>query len=160
RRGTRRLGRDAGKNPRRSEAVLIQADLAASTDYASDFRGVAVTFRMGFVGFGEAAFHITKGLREGGLAPVVAYGIHPRTPHPGEKIQARARETGTRLVDSSAELASAADIVISAVTADQAEAAASQTAPYLSSKHLYADLNSVSPKTKQTVGATISRTGA
>jgi 3-hydroxyisobutyrate dehydrogenase-like beta-hydroxyacid dehydrogenase len=51
-------------------------------------------------------------------------------------------------------------VIISAVTADQATAAAEQTAPYLTAEHIYADLNSVSPRTKQTVGETISRSGA
>jgi 3-hydroxyisobutyrate dehydrogenase-like beta-hydroxyacid dehydrogenase len=112
--------------------------------------------RLGFVGFGEAAFHITKGLREAGLAPVVAYDIKAETP----QIQARARETGTELAKSSAALAESADVIISAVTADQAIAAAEQTAPYLTSRHLYADLNSVSPRAKQAVGETVERAGA
>jgi 3-hydroxyisobutyrate dehydrogenase-like beta-hydroxyacid dehydrogenase len=112
--------------------------------------------RLGFVGFGEAAFHITKGLREAGLAPVVAYDIKAETP----QIQARARETGTELAKSSAALAESADVIISAVTADQAIAAAEQTSPYLTSRHLYADLNSVSPRAKQAVGETVERAGA
>ena len=111
--------------------------------------------RLGFVGFGEAAFHLTKGLREAGLPLVSAYDIRP-----DEKVQSRARETGTQLAASSSELAEAADVIISAVTADQAVAAAEQTAPYLSSHHLYADLNSVSPRTKQNVATIVSRTGA
>ena len=36
RRGARRLGRDAGKDPRRSEALPDQADLAPSADHAGD----------------------------------------------------------------------------------------------------------------------------
>jgi len=111
--------------------------------------------RLGFVGFGEAAFHLTKGLREAGLPLVSAYDIRP-----DEKVQSRARETGTQLAASSSELAEAAGVIISAVTADQAVAAAEQTAPYLSSHHLYADLNSVSPRTKQNVATIVSRTGA
>ncbi len=116
--------------------------------------------QLGFVGFGEAAFHITKGFREAGLAQAFAYDIYAHTPKLGDKIGARARETGTELVPSSAALTQAADVIVSAVTADQAITAAEQTAPHLTSRHLYADLNSVSPKAKQTVAATISRTGA
>jgi 3-hydroxyisobutyrate dehydrogenase-like beta-hydroxyacid dehydrogenase len=111
--------------------------------------------RLGFVGFGEAAFHITKGLLEAGLPPVFAYDIQSN-----DKIQSRARETGTELMESSAALADAADVIISAVTADQATIAAEQTAPHLTPRHLYADLNSVSPRSKQNVAATVSRTGA
>src|SRR2546426_11055807 len=96
---------------------------------------------LGFVGFGEAAYHLTKGLKEAGLGRVVAYDIHSDTPQHGEKIQGRARGTSTELMGSSAELAEAADVVICAVTADQATQAAEQTAPYLTSRQIYADLN-------------------
>jgi 3-hydroxyisobutyrate dehydrogenase-like beta-hydroxyacid dehydrogenase len=115
---------------------------------------------LGFVGFGEAAFHIAKGLREAGLARTVAYDINSHTPKLGEKIQQRARETRTELAESSAELAAAADVIISAVTADQAMRAAEQTAPHLTPRHLYSDLNSVSPRVKQNVGAAVTRSGA
>jgi 3-hydroxyisobutyrate dehydrogenase-like beta-hydroxyacid dehydrogenase len=116
--------------------------------------------RLGFVGFGEAAFHIAKGLRQAGLPLAVAYDIHTATPKLGDKIRARARETGTELAKSSEALAGAADVIISAVTADQAAPAAEQTAPHLTARHFYADLNSVSPRVKQAVGATVLRTGA
>jgi len=116
--------------------------------------------RLGFVGFGEAAFHLAKGLREAGVKRTSAFDIHMHTPRLGEKIQARARETGTDLVESSAALTASADVIISAVTADQAVAAAEQTATYLTSRHIYADLNSVSPRTKQRVGEIVSRAGA
>jgi 3-hydroxyisobutyrate dehydrogenase-like beta-hydroxyacid dehydrogenase len=116
--------------------------------------------RLGFVGFGEAAYWITKGLREAGLPSVVAYDIHSDSRQLAAKIRGRAEETGTGLVESPEALAEAAEIIISAVTADQAAIASSQTAPYLTSRHLYADLNSVSPRTKEAVGATISQTGA
>ena len=51
--------------------------------------------RLGFVGFGEAAFHLAKGLREAGVKRTVAFDIHMHTPGLGEKIQARAQETRT-----------------------------------------------------------------
>jgi 3-hydroxyisobutyrate dehydrogenase-like beta-hydroxyacid dehydrogenase len=116
--------------------------------------------RLGFVGFGEAAFHLAKGLREAGVKQTIAFDIHMHTPGLGEKIQARARETKTGLVEFSAALAAGSDVIISAVTADQAVDAAEQTTPHLTSRHIYADLNSVSPRTKQQVGEIISRTGA
>jgi hypothetical protein len=51
---------------------------------------------LGFVGFGAAAYHLTKGLKQAGLDRVVAYDIaydvHTNTPQRGEKIKTRARE--------------------------------------------------------------------
>lgn len=116
--------------------------------------------RVGFVGFGEAGFHIAGGLRGAGIAGIIAYDINADTPGLGETIRRRAQETGTRLVDSNAELTSGSDIVISTVTANQALDAASQNAPGLRSGHLYADLNSVSPALKQKIDRVISATGA
>jgi 3-hydroxyisobutyrate dehydrogenase-like beta-hydroxyacid dehydrogenase len=115
---------------------------------------------IGFVGFGEAAFHITRGLREAGAGGFVAFDIHTHTPGRGEKIRSRAEETGTRLVESNAELAASASWIWSAVTSDQATAAAAQTAPHLSPGHLYADLNSVSPAAKQAIADTVGAAGA
>jgi 3-hydroxyisobutyrate dehydrogenase-like beta-hydroxyacid dehydrogenase len=115
---------------------------------------------IGFVGFGEAAFHIARGLRQEGLNGFLAFDIHTNTREQGEKIRRRADETGTRLVGSNAELAAAADWIWSAVTSDQAALAAAQNAPYLGARHLYADLNSVSPAVKQVIARTINGTGA
>ncbi|PWT97689.1 MAG: hypothetical protein C5B51_30865 [Terriglobia bacterium] len=115
---------------------------------------------IGFLGFGEAAFHMTRGLRGEGLRQFVAFDIDTNTPGKGEKIRRRAEETEVRLLESNAALASAADWILSAVTSDQAATAACQTAPHLGPEHLYADLNSVSPAVKQAIARTIASTGA
>lgn len=116
--------------------------------------------KLGFVGFGEAAYHFAKGLRGEGVRSIVAFDIHANDPARGPKIQGRARETGVELMDSSASLAASADILISAVTADQAVRAAEQTGPRLTTGHLYADLNSISPKAKQRVASAATANGA
>jgi len=110
---------------------------------------------LGFVGFGEASYHLAKGLKGEGVERISAYDIRIT-----DQVQARARETGVELAGSPAALAAAADVIISAVTADQAIPAAVQSAPHLSARHLYCDLNSISPKAKQTVAATASANGA
>jgi len=110
---------------------------------------------LGFVGFGEAAYHLAKGLKEEGVTRISAYDINLT-----EKVRTRASDAGVELMDSPAALAGAADVIISAVTADQAVPAAAQNAPHLTPKHLYCDLNSISPKAKQRVAATVSANGA
>jgi 3-hydroxyisobutyrate dehydrogenase-like beta-hydroxyacid dehydrogenase len=114
---------------------------------------------IGFVGFGEAGFHIAKGFKSAGVSRIFAFDIHRDTPQLGEKIQRRAAETGTRLVGSSGGLAHSAEILFSTVTSDRAKEAAEQTAPFLGSQHIYADLNSVSPALKQAIQAIIESSG-
>jgi 3-hydroxyisobutyrate dehydrogenase-like beta-hydroxyacid dehydrogenase len=116
--------------------------------------------KIGFVGFGEAGFHIARGLGGAGLARISAYDINTHTPSLGEKIQRRAEESEVRLVESNAELTAVSDIVLSTVTANRAQEAAEQTAPFLAARHIYADLNSVSPALKQTIGQMVEARGA
>jgi len=116
--------------------------------------------RIGFVGFGEAGFHIAGGLRGAGIAGITAFDVNADKPGLGEKIRRRAEETGTQLVGSNAELTESTDIVISTVTANQALAAAQQNAPGLHAGQLYADLNSVSPVLKQSIDRVVTSTGA
>jgi 3-hydroxyisobutyrate dehydrogenase-like beta-hydroxyacid dehydrogenase len=111
--------------------------------------------RIGFVGFGEAAYHIAKGLRQPGIASITAFDINVTS-----KVRQRAREAETRLVETNGELAQSCDILMSAVTADQALHAAEQNAPHLTAQHIYADLNSVSPGVKQSIARVIEASGA
>ncbi len=115
---------------------------------------------IGFVGFGEAAFHLAKGLRSAGIESISAFDIHSKSPGRRDLIHTRAEQAGVALQPSNAELAAVADILLSTVTADQASIAASQTGPYLESRHLYADLNSVSPAMKQSIARKIESSGA
>jgi 3-hydroxyisobutyrate dehydrogenase-like beta-hydroxyacid dehydrogenase len=106
--------------------------------------------RIGFVGFGEAAYHIAKGLRQPGISSVTAFDINVT-----DKVRQRAREAETRLVETNQELAKTCDLMMSAVTANQAASAAEQNAPFLTADHIYADLNSVSPGLKQSIARLI-----
>lgn len=112
---------------------------------------------IGLLGFGEAGFHIARGLRGEGAPPLVAFDIKTHQGAAGERIRARAAETGTHLVETPRALAQAADVVLSVVTAASARHAAESLAPELTTDHLYVDLNSVSPATKQEVAAAIGR---
>lgn len=116
--------------------------------------------KLGFVGFGEAGFHLARGLRDAGLTRIRAYDIHANTPGRGEKIEQRAHETEVTLCESNAELAAGCDVLLATVTASSALEAAEQNAPHLTDKHIYADLNSVSPDLKRSIGQLIETRGA
>jgi 3-hydroxyisobutyrate dehydrogenase-like beta-hydroxyacid dehydrogenase len=111
--------------------------------------------RIGFVGFGEAAYHIAKGLRQPGISSIRAFDINVT-----DKVRQRAREADTLLVETNQELAQSCDIMMSAVTANQAANAAEENSPYLTPAHIYADLNSVSPGLKQSIARVIEASGA
>ncbi len=116
--------------------------------------------KLGFVGFGEAGYHIAKGLRGAGLGRIHAFDTHTETPGRGEKIRRRARETAVTLCDSNERLAAACDVLLATVTASSALEAAEQNAPHLTERHIYADLNSVSPGLKQSIARLIEARGA
>lgn len=116
--------------------------------------------KLGFVGFGEAGYHIAKGLRDAGLSHLHAFDIHTNTAVRGEKIRQRAAETGVALCETNAQLAANCEVLLSTVTANQAQTAAEQNAPHLTDQHLYADLNSVSPALKQSISQLVEAQGA
>ncbi len=115
---------------------------------------------IGFIGFGEAGYHIANGLREAGVGAISAYDINTHSATAGPKIQERAAVTGTHLVDSSENLARASDVLLSTVTANAAIEAAEQTAPFLRQHHFYADMNSVAPAVKQSIERIVTNQGA
>jgi 3-hydroxyisobutyrate dehydrogenase-like beta-hydroxyacid dehydrogenase len=115
---------------------------------------------IGFIGFGEAGSAIAAGLRSAGIERLSAFDINAEHPSLGRPIQHRAAETGTSLVRCNADLAESSDVVLSTVTSSAALDAASATAPFLRSGHLYADLNSVSPALKQQIAGVVAASGA
>ncbi|MCL8207960.1 MAG: DUF1932 domain-containing protein [Actinomycetia bacterium] len=103
--------------------------------------------RVGFVGFGEAATAFARGLGQGGVRRLVAY--EPGRHGPFAAVYARrAAETGVTLVDRPDALGEM-EVVVSAVTPEQAVAAARTVAPALGAGQLYVDVNSCTPGMKQ-----------
>jgi 3-hydroxyisobutyrate dehydrogenase-like beta-hydroxyacid dehydrogenase len=114
---------------------------------------------VGFIGFGEAGSTIAGGLAAAGVERIVAFDIATGDSRLGPVIRERARRTGTAMVDSPAALATASDLIFSTVTSSSALEAASQNAPHLGPRHVYADLNSVSPALKQQIDRVVSASG-
>ena len=115
---------------------------------------------VGFIGFGEAGSTIAGGLRTAGLDRLFAFDIKTHTPDFGPTIARRAGESGTALVESASDLARSSDILLSTVTSSSALDAATAMAGFLKRRHLYADLNSVSPAVKISIDRVIAATGA
>jgi 3-hydroxyisobutyrate dehydrogenase-like beta-hydroxyacid dehydrogenase len=115
---------------------------------------------IGFIGFGEAGFNIARGLRSAGIDRLYAFDINADAPDLGPTIQRRARESETTIVRSSGELSRSSEILFSTVTSSSALDAAAQMAPSLERRHLYADLNSVSPARKREIEHVVTASGA
>jgi 3-hydroxyisobutyrate dehydrogenase-like beta-hydroxyacid dehydrogenase len=115
---------------------------------------------IGFIGYGEAGFHIASGLRSAGIANISAFDINATSTGLGPRIQQRAKDSETRLVSSPAELAGSADVLISAVTSSSALDAVRQTLPFLEARHIYLDINSISPSLKQEIDKLVHQTPA
>jgi 3-hydroxyisobutyrate dehydrogenase-like beta-hydroxyacid dehydrogenase len=114
---------------------------------------------IGFIGFGEAAHVLARGLNGAG-AQVLAWDIDLDDPARHHRVKARARDAGIELTAGLTELAERCGVLLSTVVSSAAVVAAESAASHLGPRHLYLDLNSTSPAVKQEVGRIVSRTGA
>ncbi|MFG5407530.1 NAD(P)-binding domain-containing protein [Piscinibacter sakaiensis] len=110
---------------------------------------------LGFIGLGEAGFHIARGLREAGLPGICAFDRYWNVAPQSELVLARAREAGVELQPSLQALVEHCDIVVSAVSATLSVPLAKESAPFLRAGQLFADLNSAGPQTKVEAAAAI-----
>ena len=112
--------------------------------------------KLGFIGFGEAAFNIASGLRGEGLTGIIAYDKHWKDSPAADLIGKRAAEAQVELVPSQQALIERSGMVVSAVSADMALPLARASQPFLKAEQVYVDINATSPMTKEEVDRIIS----
>lgn len=117
-------------------------------------------FRFGLVGYGEIGSTLGAGLRGAGLESIACYDKYAFDGPYADLIQGRAREAGVTLVRSNAELAEAADLIVSVTPGAASLESADAFAPVLTERHTFLDFASATPKVKQGVAARLSATGA
>lgn len=105
-----------------------------------------------FIGFGEAAFYISKGLAEQGCALMKTYDSNWQDPQRGAVIVKRAQEAKVELCSTPDEAIAGADFVLSLTSAKVAEAVARDILPRMSTGQVFLDMNSASPQTKRKIG--------
>ncbi len=115
-------------------------------------------WRIGLVGYGEVGRILAEDLRERGIAEIAAYDTKLGTPAEAPLV-AHAAQARVRLVASHAALAAGADLIVSAVTASQAEPVAEACARAIGDGAWFLDFNSASPGAKQRAGAAIDGAG-
>jgi len=117
-----------------------------------------VNWRVGLVGYGEVGRILAEDLRAQGVA-VCAYDIKLDRAEVAEPLQTHAAQHGVRLMASSAALAAASDMIVSAVTASQTVLVAQACAPAVQSGAFFLDFNSASPGAKQRAASLIDGAG-
>ncbi|MFH1871665.1 MAG: DUF1932 domain-containing protein [Pseudomonadota bacterium] len=113
---------------------------------------------IGLVGYGEVGRILAEDLRARGVDNVLAYDTKLGTAQDAP-LRAHAAQYGVPLMADHAALARAAELVISAVTADQTLAVAVSSAPTLKPGTWFLDFNSASPKAKIEAAAIIDAAG-
>jgi len=108
-----------------------------------------MSLTLAFIGYGEVGKVFARQLVRAG-ASVAVYDILF-----GDALARIAAEDGVRLAPNPQDAIEAAEIVISAVTADQAVAVAREAARRLRPGQIYVDLNSVSPTSKRAAAAAL-----
>lgn len=106
---------------------------------------------LGFIGFGEATYHISAGLVSEGLSSIRAYDVLVEDPIKGERICERARELGIVLEPTLEALCDRSDIIVCATSAKSALSIACVAKNFLQPRHLYVDMNAASAFVKQAI---------
>jgi 3-hydroxyisobutyrate dehydrogenase-like beta-hydroxyacid dehydrogenase len=114
--------------------------------------------RVGLVGYGEVGRILGEDLRARGVLQVAAYDIKLGTDQEAP-LREHASRHGVVLAASHGELAKAADLVLSAVTAGQTVAVAGAIAPAIRKDAWFLDFNSASPGAKRRAAACIDPAG-
>jgi 3-hydroxyisobutyrate dehydrogenase-like beta-hydroxyacid dehydrogenase len=113
-----------------------------------------------FIGFGEVGKRFARDLIANDGIRIAAYDIITDDPARRPAMEEAARAIGVTCSTSANSACRGADIVISAVTADKAEAVAVDTARLLTAGQIYLDVNSASPSTKKRAAAAVNKSGA
>lgn len=111
----------------------------------------------GFIGFGEAAFLISKGLKGEGVKEIIAYDVNAKNPKIGGLIRSRADKLSIQLTGSLSELLSKSRLIICATSAKYALQIAKECLPFLTTDHLYVDINATSPMVKEEMGELLAK---
>lgn len=115
---------------------------------------------LAFIGFGEVGGTFSRDLLGSGVERIQAYDILLDGPDSSAAMLKRMADHGVEAKSSLAAAIADADVVFSAVTADQAEAVAGAAAPFLRGGQIFLDLNSASPSTKRRAAAIVEAGGA
>jgi 3-hydroxyisobutyrate dehydrogenase-like beta-hydroxyacid dehydrogenase len=114
---------------------------------------------IGFIGYGEAAFNITLGLKGEGVTGIRANDAMMNHEVMGKQVHARAEQADVTLIESSKEIAKWADIVFAAVPSSFTMDVCNEIKDCLRPGQLYVDVSASTPATKIAIWEAVKDTG-
>ncbi|MBV1757816.1 MAG: DUF1932 domain-containing protein [Dethiosulfatibacter sp.] len=108
---------------------------------------ICIKYLIAFIGYGEAAYHISKGLHNEGINNIIAFDLKQQDKIAGEIIKSRSKEVGIELAPTLEQAYSSAKFIFSLTNAIVAYDVADSILPNLREGQVYVDMNSTSPNT-------------
>jgi 3-hydroxyisobutyrate dehydrogenase-like beta-hydroxyacid dehydrogenase len=116
--------------------------------------------RIGFIGFGEVAYHFSRGLKEDGIREILAYDKNAKEITKGEMVRRRAREARVQLAPNLRQLVVESDLIFSAVWGNAALKVAGRCASFVRAGQFYCDVNNTAPSVKMRGAEMLNAKGA
>ena len=107
--------------------------------------------KIGFIGFGEAAYNISLGLKGEGVTGIIAYDKMAGDPVMGPMVAGRAAEAEAALLDTAKEVAEQADVIFGAVPSSFALDVCDEIKDVLCEGKIYADVSASTPAVKEKI---------
>jgi len=115
--------------------------------------------KIGFIGFGEASYCISKGIREQNAVDIYAYDSLCSSSEQGRVVKTRAEECGVELLNCASEVAVQADVLFASVPSSKTLDVCEEVAGSLRSGRIYADVSASTPATKEQIWSTLKSGG-
>jgi len=115
--------------------------------------------KLGFIGFGEAAFNMAIGLKSEGFPDIFAHDIMETDLVMGKLIKNNAKEAAVTLLPNAIQLVENVDIIISAVPSTYALDVCNEIKEHLRPNQIYADVTASTAKTKEKIWNSIENKG-
>ncbi|VVM32955.1 DUF1932 domain-containing protein [Terribacillus sp. AE2B 122] len=116
--------------------------------------------KLGFVGFGEAAYEMALGLHSEGIDKFYAFDALLDEPSLSERIRERASEANVELVGSANEVLDLCTIVIAAVPANKTLEVARSLTDSFEENLVYVDVSAATPEVKKQVASVVEGKGS
>ncbi|MEN6312701.1 MAG: DUF1932 domain-containing protein [Clostridiaceae bacterium] len=115
--------------------------------------------KIGFIGFGEAAFNISLGLSNEGITGIRAFDTMANDATMGRLVHSRSQKAKVELVDTAVAIAKWADVIFAAVPSSFTLGVCAEIKDFLTSAQLYVDVSASTPNTKLQIWEQIKSSG-